>query len=643
MNVTREIVLGVSLALSLGEVGQAQSFAQLADMGSGIGPRLTRRVARNRLDRSLFGTVGTKVSFINNGTAYQLATDPIWGRVLIGKKDDYIHAYRGAAATGTPLRQPFGIDISARRKVYVAERGKSRIVVGTLDLGAGSLTDVTHLTLVNRSPIDIAWDGQGTPLTNDYLYLLDDVAGTVTYWNMNSGVPSAPLWSFGSSGTGAGQFLSPSGICVGKTPALTGGTQFTNSFYVVDRGNRRIVWLARSGASASVVGTYTEPNWGPIDCAVDHFGNVYIADQRNNRLVKLNSDLTLITQYGQYGAGVNNLNTFDHPRTISVPCGIKTVNTTRVWYCEGRTITAERWSDSTGVVEHYIGTGAALASPADTGFNSAWVEASWTDPTFVTADIHRVNVGVVRQLFTAQPYPTGTWGIGWDGRLNDGSVAPEGDYVFRIKVVSVYGCPGTSFYPWCSTWLYSSQFHYTYHVPPCDPGGGGLAPMASTALAGPMLAKWPPPPPTCDPGASSPLNGGGMPTKFSVRQLPGVPTDGPSGLAPLYRSGLMPVLTATGEPAAGAKVAIGDVSHFGVMALQVNAPSAGEVRIEIFAQDGRRVNSYTESVADGGMYVFRWDGKDRNSAQVTPGVYVAIVRRNGAQAQSRFIVTSPTR
>ncbi len=643
MSTSRLILLLTTLVPGAALSGQAQSFVQLSDMGSSIGPRLTRAVARNRLSgRALFGEIGTKVSFIDNGTVYQLATDPVWGRVLFGKKDDYIRAYQGVAATGLPLLQPLGIDISARRKVYVAERGRRRVLLGTFDISAGALTGISYLTLGAASPIDVAWDGQGTPLTTDYMYLLDDSAGTVSYWNMNGSTPSAPLWTFGSSGSGTGQFLYPSGVCVGKAPNLTGGTQFTNNFYVVDHGNHRVVWLARTGSGASVIGSYSEPGWNPVDCAVDHFGQLYIVDQRNSRLVKLTSSLDPLSWYGQYGAGANNLNTFDTPHAISVPCGLKTVNTVQVWYCEGRTITAERWGDSTGAVEHYIGTGAALASPADTGSNSAWVEASWTDVAFITSDVHRVGYGVVRQLFTGVSYPPGTWGIGWDGKQGDGTVAPDGDYIFRIKVVSVYGCPGTSFYAWCSTWLYSSQFHYHYTVPPCTPGGGGLvAPNAQEAASGPMLTKWPPPPPTCDPGGSNPLDPGGIPIKFAVRQLPGIVPTGPPGLAPIRATGVSPVLAASGEAIADAKVSVSDVARVGVMALQVNVPTSGDIRIEVLSQDGRRVSSYSELAPDAGMYVFSWDGKTSSGSQVPPGVYIVYVSRGGSRVQSRLIVTRP--
>jgi hypothetical protein len=629
-----------------GTPARAQSLAQMADMGNGVGPRLTRQVALAQFSRKLYGAIGTKVSFIDNGTPYQFTTDPMWGRMIYARKDVWVRGWTGT--TGPTLSVPLGIDISARKKIYVAERDRNRVLVNTIDFSNGNVTTSLELNTGGR-PVDVAWDGRGAPLTTDYLYVLDDTAGRVSYFDLNGAVPTSPLWTFGSRGTGTGKFQRPSGICVGKSPALGGGTTFAADFYVVDRGNRRVVHLVRTGAGASWLGTVSLPGWDPADCTVDHFGNLYISDSDNSRLHKFSSSLDFLATYGAYGTGANNLGTLDHPNGVSVPCGLKAVNSVQVWYCEGRLIAGERWSDSTGVIEYYIGIGAAVASAADTGYNSAWFEASWTDPTIVTATVQRVGYGEVRQLFADQPYPVGTWGIGWDGMLANGTPAPEGDYIFRLRVVSTYGCPGTSYYPWCYTWLYSSQFHYVYAVPPCDPGGGGGGPLAPKALttaatsSGPMLAKWPPPPPDCDPDPTNGNNGSAIPTKFAVRQLPGVAPTGPTGLAPIAASGITPTLSASGEPVQGGAVQRGDVARYGVMALQVNAPAAGEVRIEIMSLDGRRVFAYYGNLPGAGMFVFNWDGKDRNGSPVPPGVYMALVRRNGAVVSSRLIVTAPAR
>src|SRR5206468_11977387 len=52
---------------------KAQTFNQLPDLGQNVGARLTRTVARQRLGVELFDVIATKLSYIDNGTLYQLA------------------------------------------------------------------------------------------------------------------------------------------------------------------------------------------------------------------------------------------------------------------------------------------------------------------------------------------------------------------------------------------------------------------------------------------------------------------------------------------------------------------------------------------------------------------------------------------
>ncbi|HYA84904.1 MAG TPA: hypothetical protein VEH06_15875 [Candidatus Bathyarchaeia archaeon] len=42
---------------------------------------------------------------------------------------------------------------------------------------------------------------------------------------------------------------------------------------------------------------------GPVAVAVDHMGNVYVADYGNNRIQKFNSNGTFITTWGELGSG----------------------------------------------------------------------------------------------------------------------------------------------------------------------------------------------------------------------------------------------------------------------------------------------------------------------------------------------------
>ncbi len=199
----------------------AQTFVQLTDLGQSIGPRLSRTDTRDRLDRNLFGTIGTKVSFIDNNIVYQFVSDPDWRRIILGKKDEWVHSYDNSGGPGGKLGQPMGIDISARKFFYAADRINRRIFVAEFSPSAQNFVNTTVWSAPQfMRPVDVAWDGTSAPLVTDNLYVLDDSLSTITYWNR----PTL-LWTYGTRGSGPSQFLRPSGICVGKTAAANGGTQ----------------------------------------------------------------------------------------------------------------------------------------------------------------------------------------------------------------------------------------------------------------------------------------------------------------------------------------------------------------------------------------------------------------------------------
>ncbi len=641
---------------------EAQTFVQLTDLGSSLGPRLTSTVTQQRIGRNLFGAVGSKVSFINAGTVYELASDPNWGRVVVGLHGQWVRQFNNAGGPAGTLQGPWGIDISGQRRVFIADRQRGRVLAATFDLGLGNLTQPMSWAGFLRRPVDVAWDGRNAPLTSTYVYVVDDSLHNVSYWDLTSGWPVS-VWTYGGLGSGVGQFTGPSGICVGKTAAAGGGTQFTTSFYVVDRGNRRLVMLNRGTSSAAWSTTASMTGWDPTDCAVDHFGNVYVVDQSNHHIHKFTPYLSLLATYGTYGTGPSSMNTFAWPHAISVPCGTKVVNGQTVWYCEGRVVTAELWSDATGAVEHYLGMWGSIESPL-VGDPQASVNFTATDNAYVRADVWGDGQGVVRTLVAGSLWPAGRFALYWDGRLADGNIAPSGYYHFRVGLSSAYTCPSGA--SWCWKTLYSASFWHRYCVPPSGGGGDTLFVMAAQVASRneppprerperrdneerPPINRAQLPQPTCGDGgggsfsvANNPL---GVPQAFGVRQLPGVPVSVPEGLTALATvASVRPSLSITGAavdaPADAVPLLRREVSERGMTALQVNLSEATDVRIEILDLAGRLVRRLAAGGQAPGMYVFRWRGDREDGSRAQPGVYVVVVNAQGRRSVSRMVLTA---
>jgi hypothetical protein len=578
---------------------------QLTDLGQGIGARLTRQVANQRLGVSLFGQIGTKVSFIDNGTVYQFASDPAWGRILSGRMNYWVHDYDNRTGPGGRLRQPLGIDISARKYVYAADRATGLIFLATFSPTTENLVSPGMWTAPQfPRPVDVAWDGRTTPLTADYLYVLDDSLGRVTYWDR----PTL-LWSYGTIGSGLGQFSRPSGVCVGKSAAANGGTQFTRNFYVVDRGNRRVVWLNRGDTGPTWMGSAALPTWDPADCAVDFFGNLYIADEVGHRIHKFTWSLAFISSYGTYGKGAGNLNTLAFPHAISVPCGLKVVNSQTVWYCEGRVITAEAWSDSTGAVEHYLGIVTNIVEQPDPSVGRMWMTYSTTDhASHSNLELFNTTTGHYYIYSDACSLcPPGARTVYWDGSPPPGG--PQlysGHYEMIVRVTSAYGCPSGQ--AWCYRNVVSAPFWYAGADPPCCDEGPSPGPRA--------------------PGEAEP-------TALFLRQRAsaiGRPLARVAGAAASAPD--VPATVPTGSLSAF-------VRQYGMRGLAFAVPrstSTGPVGIRVYSIAGRLVRTLVNENLEVGYYEIAWDGLDDRGQAAAPGVYFAVLTAGGQRLVKRLIL-----
>jgi DNA-binding beta-propeller fold protein YncE len=106
--------------------------------------------------------------------------------------------------------------------------------------------------------------------------------------------------SFGSAGSGNGQFTNPNGIVV--TPAR---------IYVADTVNQRIQYFSPAGVYQGQWGSAGTGNGqfdDPFDLAIASSGNVYVTDTLNNRIQYFNATGSYLGQWGVSGTGNGQFN-----------------------------------------------------------------------------------------------------------------------------------------------------------------------------------------------------------------------------------------------------------------------------------------------------------------------------------------------
>jgi sugar lactone lactonase YvrE len=138
-------------------------------------------------------------------------------------------------------------------------------------------------------------------------YTLKVAAGAEEGTGVPSGAPSY-VSSFGTQGSGAGQFGHPAGIAVDSEENL----------WIADSGNNHIVEYNRSGQSVKVVGSTGSGNGQfkqPKAIAIAPNGHFWVADAGNNRLDEFSPTWEFIRSVGSSGSGNGQ---FSGPEGIAI-------------------------------------------------------------------------------------------------------------------------------------------------------------------------------------------------------------------------------------------------------------------------------------------------------------------------------------
>ena len=215
----------------------------------------------------------------------------------------------GGAATSAQLYAPTGVAVDGARNIYIADYGNSRIrkvnTSGIISTIAGNGIDGysgdggAAASAQLYAPTGVALDGVGN------IYIADVGNSTIRKIN-TSGIISTLVGNSGEGFGGDGGLATNANLSYPSCVFVDGA----KNIYIVDEGNNRIRKINTSGIISTVAGNGTNGYGGdgglatnailnsPAGVALDGAGNIYIADAGNNRIRKVNTSGIISTVVG---------------------------------------------------------------------------------------------------------------------------------------------------------------------------------------------------------------------------------------------------------------------------------------------------------------------------------------------------------
>ncbi|MFB5610368.1 MAG: HYR domain-containing protein [Nitrosopumilaceae archaeon] len=134
----------------------------------------------------------------------------------------------------------------------------------------------------------------GIAVDENSVYVVDNQLNKIQKFNLNGTF----VTQWGTQGVNSGQFMSPSGIAIGNNSTVL----------VVDTGNQRIQQFTSEGEFVMKFGSSgaTDDKFiSPMGIAADKDGNIYVSDPSANRIKKFDSSGNFIEAFGPNSAGIS--------------------------------------------------------------------------------------------------------------------------------------------------------------------------------------------------------------------------------------------------------------------------------------------------------------------------------------------------
>ena len=191
-----------------------------------------------------------------------------------------------------------GIAVDAVGRMYTTVVNTFQVLSAAGQLALVRTADDFTPPRASFRPSDCALDSAGNVyVVESVMHQINKLSGTGQF-----------LTSWGSEGSGDGQFNFVGGIAVGPNDEV----------YAVDLNNHRVQRFASDGqfvASWGSRGTADSQFINPRGVDVDGDGNVYVADWLNHRVQKFDPEGTFITKWGSRGTGDGE---FEGPVDVAV-------------------------------------------------------------------------------------------------------------------------------------------------------------------------------------------------------------------------------------------------------------------------------------------------------------------------------------
>jgi trimeric autotransporter adhesin len=345
----------------------------------------------------------------------------------------YGYSGDGGAATLAGLYNPSGVALDASGNIYISETQRIRKVTASTGIittvaGNGSFGfsgDGGPAISAQMSNYGVAIDASG----NIYIignYRVRKVTASTGTIATVAGHGIDGLSGAGGLATSAG-FNSPRGVVLdaseniyfslgGLIAKVTASTGIINSI----AGNGNITSVI-DGVPATTTGLN-----GPVGVALDASGNIYIADQHNNRIRKVTASTGIITTIAGNGTqGYSGDGGAATSAKLFYPYYVALDASGNIYFSDFGNIRIRKITASTGIITTVAGNG----TPGNSGDGSAATSAQLSNPMGVAVDAsgniyfadsynHRI-----RKVTASTGIITTVAGIGTMGSTGDGGLA----------------------------------------------------------------------------------------------------------------------------------------------------------------------------------------------------------------------------